>query len=135
MADTKSREMQVKEKQEVGQAEQTRPAPVFIPAVDIFETDKEITLLADLPGVTSENLNIDLNEGVLTLSGDIEPFENPDEEDLMIEYEVGQYYRQFTLSEIIDQDKIEANLGDGVLRLRLPKAEKAKPRKIEVKSG
>jgi HSP20 family molecular chaperone IbpA len=127
--------MQVKEKQEVEQPEQTRPAPVFTPAVDIFETDNEITLLADLPGVKSDNLNIDLNEGVLTLSGDIEPFENPDEEDLMIEYEVGKYYRQFTLSEIIDQDKIEANLGDGVLRLRLPKAEKAKPRKIEVKSG
>ncbi|MDZ7832736.1 MAG: Hsp20/alpha crystallin family protein [Desulfobacterales bacterium] len=135
MADTKNREMQVKEKQEVGQAEQTRPVPVFTPAVDIFETDKEITLLADLPGVTSENLNIDLNEGVLTLSGDIEPFENPDEEDLMIEYEVGQYYRQFTLSEIIDQDKIEANLAEGVLHLRLPKAEKAQPRKIEVKAG
>ena len=135
MADTKNREMQVKEKQEVDQPEQTRPAPVFTPAVDIFETDKEITLLADLPGVTSENLNIDLNEGVLTLSGDIEPFENPDEEDLMIEYEVGQYYRQFTLSEMIDQDKIEANLAEGVLRLRLPKAEKAQPRKIEVKAG
>ncbi|MFP4573561.1 MAG: Hsp20/alpha crystallin family protein [Desulfobacterales bacterium] len=135
MADTKSKEMQVKGKQEVSQPEQTRPTPVFTPAVDIFETDKEITLLADLPGVKSENLNIDLNEGVLTLSGDIEPFENPEEEDLMIEYEVGKYYRQFTLSEIIDQNKIEANLGDGVLRLRLPKAEKAQPRKIEVKSG
>ncbi len=135
MADTTSKEMQVKEKHEVNKPEQTRPAPIFTPAVDIFETDTEITLLADLPGVTSDNLNIDLNDSVLTLTGDIEPFENPDEEDLMIEYEVGQYYRQFTLSEIIDQNKIEANLGDGVLRLTLPKAEKAKPRKIEVKAG
>jgi len=91
--------------------------------------------LADLPGVTSENLSIDLNDRVLTLTGNIEPFENADEEDLVIEYEVGQYYRQFTLSEIIDEDKIEANLGDGVLRLTLPKAEKAQPKKIEVKSG
>lgn len=135
MAETKNKEMQVKEKQELTQPEQTRPAPVFTPAVDIFETDTEITLLADLPGVKSDNLSIDLNDGVLTLAGDIEPFENPNEEDLMIEYEIGKYYRQFTLSEIVDQDKIEANLSDGVLRLRLPKAEKAKPRKIEVKSG
>jgi len=135
MADTNAREMQVKEKQEVNKPEQTRPEPIFTPPVDIFETEKEITLLADLPGVTSENLSIDLNDRVLTLTGNIEPFENADEEDLVIEYEVGQYYRQFTLSEIIDEDKIEANLGDGVLRLTLPKAEKAQPKKIEVKSG
>ena len=135
MAEEKNKEMQVKEKQEVAQPEQTRPTLVFTPAVDIFETDAEIALLADLPGVNSENLSIDLNDGVLTLTGDIEPYENPDEEDLMIEYEVGKYYRQFTLSDIIDQNKIEANLNDGVLRLRLPKAEKAQPRKIEVKSG
>ena len=135
MAEEKSKEMQVKGKQEVAQPEQTRPTLVFTPAVDIFETDAEIALLADLPGVNSENLSIDLNDGVLTLTGDIEPYENPDEEDLMIEYEVGKYYRQFTLSDIIDQNKIEANLNDGVLRLRLPKAEKAQPRKIEVKSG
>ena len=135
MAEEKSKEMPVKGKQEVAQPEQTRPTLVFTPAVDIFETDAEIALLADLPGVNSENLSIDLNDGVLTLTGDIEPYENPDEEDLMIEYEVGKYYRQFTLSDIIDQNKIEANLSDGVLHLRLPKAEKAQPRKIEVKSG
>lgn len=134
MADTTSREMQPKEKQEVGKPEQTTEMPVFTPSVDIFETDHEITLLADLPGVKPENMNIDLNEDVLTLSGDIEPFENPDEQDIMVEYEVGRYDRQFTLSEIIDQNKIEANLSEGVLRLRLPKAEKAQPRKIEVKT-
>ena len=135
MTDAQNKEMQVKEKQEVAKPEQTGTAPVFTPAVDIFETEKEITLLADLPGVTNKNVTIDLNDDVLTLAGDVEPFENPDEQDLMIEYEVGKYYRQFTLSEIIDQEKIEANLSDGVLRLSLPKAEKAQPRKIEVKAG
>jgi HSP20 family molecular chaperone IbpA len=134
MTDTASKEMQPKEKQEVSRPEQTNPVPVFTPSVDIFETDKEITLLADLPGVKAGNLSIDLNDDVLTLAGDVEPFENPNEEDLMIEYEVGRYYRQFTLSEIIDQNRIEANLNDGVLRLRLPKAEKAQPRKIEVQT-
>jgi len=134
MTEEKAKEMQVKDKQEVGRPEQTTEAPVFTPNVDIFETQSEITLLADLPGVKPENLSIDLNEGVLTLTGDIEPYENADEQDLMIEYEVGRYYRQFTLSEMIDQSRIEANLKDGELRLRLPKAEKAQPRKIEVKA-
>ena len=134
MADTMSKEMQPKEKQEVSKPEQTTEMPVFTPSVDIFETEQEITLLADLPGVKPENMNIDLNDDVLTLTGDIESFENPDEQDIMVEYEVGRYYRQFTLSEIIDQNKIEANLNDGVLRLRLPKAEKAQPKKIEVKT-
>ena len=134
MAETTSKEMQPKGKQEVSTPEQTSQAPVFTPSVDIFETEQEITLLADLPGVKPEHMNIDLNDDVLTLSGDIEPLENPDEDDIMVEYEVGRYYRQFTLSEIIDQNKIEANLSDGVLRLRLPKAEKAQPKKIEVKT-
>ena len=135
MTDIAGKEMQAKEKQEVGKPEQTSETLVFVPSVDIFETENEITLLADLPGVKPEDLSIDLNEDVLTLAGDIEPYENPDEEDLMIEYEVGRYYRQFTLSEIIDQNRIEANLQEGVLRLNLPKVEKARPRKIEVKTG
>ena len=133
---TDSKELKIKEKQEVSSpAEHTRPGPVFTPAVDIFETDKEITLLADMPGVSGENLNIDLRDDTLTLIGEIEPFEGPDEKDILIEYEVGKYFRQFTLSEVIDQDKIEANLNDGVLRLSLPKVEKAKPRKIAVNAA
>jgi HSP20 family molecular chaperone IbpA len=135
MSNDKSKEMQVKEKQEVASPEQTSPGPYFTPSVDIFETDKGITLLADLPGVKPEGLTVDLRDNVLTLVGDIAPYEDANEEDLVIEYEVGKYFRQFTISDIIDQEKIEANLNDGVLSLTLPKAEKAQPRKITVKTS
>jgi HSP20 family protein len=135
MTDSKAKEIQVKPKQEVtSPAEQTKPGVVFTPSVDIFETDRELTLLADLPGVTAENLSIDLRENTLTLTGEVEPLERANEEDILIEYEVGKYYRQFSLSNVIDQSKIDANLTDGVLRLRLPKVEEAKPRKIEVRT-
>lgn len=131
-----SKELQVKEKKEVASpAEYTKPGPVFTPSVDIFETENEITLLADMPGVTPQKLNIDLRDDTLTITGDIEPFEGPNEQDILIEYEVGKYLRQFSLSEVIDQGKIEAKLSDGVLRLNLPKVEKAKPRKIAVAHG
>jgi len=104
--------------------------------VDIFETENEITLLADMPGVKAEDVNIDLRENVLTLEGDAAPPENiVSGEDILKEYEVGKYYRQFTLSETIDQQKIDAGLNDGILRLTLPKVEKASPRKITVKTG
>jgi HSP20 family molecular chaperone IbpA len=130
------KEMTVKEKKELSTAaEQTRPGALFVPNVDIFETEKEITLLADLPGVTTEHLNIDLRDNILTLSGEVAPFEGADEKDLLIEYEIGKYYRQFTLSDVIAQNKIDAQLKDGVLRLTLPKVEKAKPRTITVSAG
>jgi HSP20 family protein len=135
MTDSKAKEIQVKPKQEVtSPAEQTKPGVVFTPSVDIFETDRELTLLADLPGVTAENLTIDLRENTLTLTGEVGPFERANEEDILIEYEIGKFYRQFSLSNVIDQSKINANLTDGVLRLTLPKVEEAKPRKIEVRT-
>jgi HSP20 family protein len=108
---------------------------VFTPAVDIFETDKEITLLADMPGVKTNSLNIDLHENVLSLDGDVQSPEGGDERDVFREYRTGKYYRQFTLSQMIDQRKIEAAMKDGVLRLRLPKVEAATPRKIAVKAS
>jgi HSP20 family molecular chaperone IbpA len=127
------KELQPKGKQKVATtAEQTSPGLVFTPAVDIFETDRELTLLADMPGVAAHDIAIDLRDGVLTLSGDVKPWEGPDESDVRVEFEIGKYYRQFTLSEIIDQEKIEARLEDGVLRLAMPKAEKTIPRKIEI---
>jgi len=135
MADKESKDLQVKPKQELSSpAEQTRPGLVFTPSVDIFETDQEITLLADMPGVSADNLTIDLRENTLTLTGEVTPFEGANEEDILIEYEIGKYHRQFNLSGVIDQSKIDAKLNDGVLRLSLPKVEEVKPRKIEVKT-
>ena len=136
MADTQSKELRVQEKQELASpAEQTTPGLVFTPAVDIFETDKQITLLADMPGVTADDLNIDLRENTLTLVADVAPVDNPDGKEILVEYETGRYYRQFTLGELINQENIDAKLNDGVLRLTLPKVEKATPKKITVKTG
>jgi HSP20 family molecular chaperone IbpA len=133
---TDSKEIKAKEKQEVTTpAEQTIPGLVFTPEVDIFETEKAITLLADIPGVKPEKLNIDLRDNILTITGDVDRLEGTDEEVHVMEYETGRYYRQFTLSEVIDQSKIDAKLNLGVLRLRLPKVAKATPRKIAITAG
>lgn len=136
MFDKESKELQVKEKQEVtSPAEQTTPGLVFTPSVDIFENEKEIVLLADMPGVKAKDLNIDLRDNTLTLDGGVEVYEGAGEETVMMEYDVGKYYRQFSLSEVIDQEKIDAKLKDGVLRLTLPKVEKATPRTITVQAS
>jgi HSP20 family molecular chaperone IbpA len=77
----------------------------------------------------------DLRDDILTLTGEVKPLNRPEEEDILIEYQFGRYYRQFTLAEMIDQRKIDAALSDGVQRLTLPKLEKAMPRQITVKAG
>ena len=134
MADAK--ELQVKEKQEIAApAEQTRPGLVFRPDVDIFERDSDIVLLADMPGVAADSVEIDLRDDVLTLSGDVRPWEGGDESDILVEFEIGKYHRHFTLSDAIDQENIDAVMQEGVLRLTLPKVQKAKPRQITVKSA
>ena len=71
----------------------------------------------------------------MTLSADIASVDNANEEEILVEYETGRYYRQFTLGELVNQEKIDAKLNDGVLRLSLPKVEKATPKKIAVKTG
>ena len=114
--------------------EQTRPGPVYMPAVDIFETDGAITVLADMPGVNPDQLEIDLRENVLTLTGRVTAAP-PNETDVLREYDAGTFSRRFTLAETIDQAKIDAKLADGVLRLELPKLERAKPRQITVRTG
>ena len=113
--------------------EQTRSGPVYSPSVDIFENDQSITVLADMPGVRADDVTIDLRENVLTLRARVTAPESPKEADVLREYRVGTFFRQFTVSEAIDRAKIEARLTHGVLRLELPKVEAAKPRQITVR--
>lgn len=115
--------------------EQTYPGPIYAPAVDIFESEDRISLLADIPGAKAKDLKIDLRENVLTLSARVSEPEAPGESTVLGEYAAGTYFRQFTLSEVIDQAKIDAKLSDGVLRFELPKLERAKPRQITVKAS
>jgi HSP20 family protein len=115
--------------------EQTRTGPVYSPAVDIFENDNSITLLADMPGVKASDLEIDLRENVLTLTGRVTTPGTKNESNVLREYRPGMFFRQFTLSEAIDQPKIDAQMTDGVLRLELPKVERARPRQITVRAA
>ena len=128
-------DIQKKEAQEVKTIERTRAVKVFVPAVDIIETDKDIQVFADMPGVNKDSIDITLEKDVLTIQGNAESF-SPQGYDLAyVEYEYGDYQRSFTLTENIDQEKIEAKYSDGVLELRLPKMEPVKPIKISIKSS
>ena len=136
MATEATRDVQKTEKSAVATApEQTRTGPLYSPAVDIFENDNSITLLADMPGVKASDLEIDLRENVLTLTGRVTAPETAKESNVVREYRSGTFFRQFTVSEAIDQPKIDAQLTDGVLRLELPKVEKARPRQITVRAA
>jgi HSP20 family protein len=130
----KEKEIELKEKKELKPTagEGTRPGPVFIPAVDILEDPTGITIVADMPGVDGKNVDIDLKDNQLTITGRIDPVEGEKEVSLYKEFLYGDYIRQFTLSYVIDQNKITAKMEDGILRLILPKVEKMKPQKIKV---
>lgn len=114
------------------QAPSTREeARALVPPVDIFETPDALVVIADLPGVAKETLDIRVENDVLTLKGSGKTLDKGSA--LAKEFELREYYRQFTLGEQIDQEKIRAEMKSGVLTLHLPKQEKVKPRKIEVK--
>jgi HSP20 family molecular chaperone IbpA len=108
---------------------------VFKPFVDIFEDDREITLIADMPGVAAGDMTVELRNGLLTIEGGLRPWENAEESDIQVEFEIGRYARCFRLPEAVDHNRIEAHCRNGSLRLTLPKPEKALPRSIAVKTG
>jgi len=112
--------------------EETRTGEWFLrPAVDIYETEKGLTVVADLPGVDAEGLTVRVEDSVLTLEG--RPAARTPERAWHQEFQLLRFFRQFELPEEVDQGKISAELKNGVLRLELPKAERAKPRRIQVK--
>ena len=131
------KELQVADRNELRtSSENVRNLPIFVPPVDICESENELVLLADMPGVPMENVEIDLDGDQLTIKGRVRSeYENGEHGRIIWrEWQEGDYYRQFTLSSHIDREKIEAKMKDGVLKLVLPKADSAKPRKIEIKS-
>lgn len=130
---TTGQELQVQEKREVEKRqESTVPARVYVPVTDIFETDSALMLTLEMPGVDRENVEVRLESGVLTIEGKINFAKYEGLHPVYTEYNVGNYARSFELSSHIDQDRISADLKDGVVTLTLPKAEKAKPRRITV---
>jgi HSP20 family molecular chaperone IbpA len=136
MAQKETREIATKEKQPVAKPqEQTRPGRYYVPEVNIYEFEDSLKLWADMPGVKDKDVNVILKNGVLTIVGQVATDMYAGLRPMYTEYNVGNYYREFTLNEEIDESKIRAALRNGVLELELPKKERAKPRKIEVRSA
>jgi HSP20 family molecular chaperone IbpA len=107
---------------------------VFTPPIDIFETDEGLVLHADLPGVTVETLELQVQNNKLTLFGRVKPQVPAGARPVHIEYEVGDFLRSFILSDDVDHDRIRAKLNGGVLEIVLPKAPEAETRFIQVNS-
>jgi HSP20 family protein len=113
----------------------TAQPPHVVPPVDVYENDNAITLVADLPGTTREQLQVRVDGETLLLEATA-AIHGPENMELVYgEAQYPAYRRQFTLSRELDATRIEAQLRDGVLRLTIPKAEEAKPRRIEVQVG
>ena len=110
-------------------------AETLLPAVDIYETDDGAVLVADLPGCDDGRVGLSVEDGVLTVRGRATAAEPEGLELSSAEYRAGTYERTFTLSELVDPDHIAATVKDGVLRLRLPRTEAAKPKRIAVTRG
>ena len=126
-------ELQVQKKRELeGKEEGTIPARTFMPTADIYEDRDSLKVILEMPGVEKGNVNVRVEEGVLVVEGRLDLTKYRGFQPLYTEYNIGNYSRSFRLSNAINQDKIGAELKDGVLSLTLPKAEKAKPRSIQV---
>jgi HSP20 family protein len=121
-----------KDRADVARPEATRGGVHFTPRVDIYETDAELTLFAEVPGVRPEDVDLHYENGELVLHARVQPRHGP-EPMLLQEYEEGDFYRAFTIHESIDSGRIAAECKNGVLTVHLPKAEAARPRQITVR--
>jgi len=128
-----SQELKVQEKKELtSKEEKTVPARYFVPPTDIYETTDALTLVMEMPGVEKKHLAMTLENDILRVEARIDFAKYDGLEPVYTEYNVGHYARAFTIGSAIDQDKISAQLDGGVLTLTLQKAEKAKPRRIDI---
>lgn len=114
--------------------EMTRTGRMYRPLVDILENREGLTILADMPGTSPEDVDIKFEDGSLTIHGRAKSRQPEQTNYLLREYGIGDFHRVFQVSESIDVAKIRAEYVDGVLKLHLPKVESARPRKIEVQS-
>ena len=118
---------------ELTRTEPTRQGRRFRPTVDILERAEELILVADVPGVSGDDIDINFENGTLTILGKVPPRSYEDGEMLLAEYGIGDFYRTFEVSESVDAAAISAECANGVLTVHLPKVEAIKPRKITVK--
>lgn len=127
-------EITPREKQEVSGGEQVRPGRCYVPDVDITENAEGLRLYADMPGVEPGSVHVELYDDVLTIRGDVNLTSYEGLKPIYSEYRVGPFQRRFTLADPhrYDADHVEAKFVDGVLDVFVPRAEKAKPRRIEI---
>ncbi|MBP1774060.1 MAG: heat shock protein Hsp20 [candidate division NC10 bacterium] len=125
-------ELSVRNKQELKGEEQTRAGRTYLPDVDICETQDSVWLWADMPGVDEGSIEVKLADGVLSIEGQVSLQDYENLAPVYTEYNVGNYLRRFAVSSDIDADQIKASMANGVLKVELPKAESAKPRRIPV---
>jgi len=126
-------EIQVQKKRELeAKEESTIPARVFVPEADIYETNDALIVLMEMPGVDKGKVDITVEDDVLRVQGQIDFSKYEGMDPVYTEYNVGNFARSFSLSREFNQDKIVADMKDGVLSVTLPKVEKAKPRTIRI---
>jgi HSP20 family molecular chaperone IbpA len=127
-------ELQVQQKREVDKPQEpTRPMRAFLPITDIFETEDALTVVLEMPGVDRDDIEVSVENSVLTVEGKISFDKYEGLQPVYSEYNIGPYRRSFRISSRVDQDKISAEMRDGVVTLLLAKAEATKPRRIVVK--
>ncbi len=114
--------------------EDTRGGHFFRPNVDIYEEPEKLVVVADMPGVKSDELDVKFEDGLLTIHGHVAPRQPEKVRSAHAEFGVGDFFRTFRVSEQVDASQITADYRDGVLTLHLPKAAAAKPRKIAVQA-
>jgi HSP20 family protein len=128
-----SQELAVREKRELTtKEEKTVPGRFYVPSTDVYETDEAMAVVMEMPGVGRKDVEVSLENGVLSVEGKIDFSKYDGMEPVYTEYNIGHYTRSFTLGDMVDQGKISAHFEDGVLTLTLPKIAEAKPRRIAI---